>query len=118
MSHITVIVEEVEPKPRKPRKTVGTRAEAARAARTPAVAAVPTQPRRSVSIATQPADGYADSEPIIAVHPDESIALELEDAVEAEPEVNVAEAEGAGENEPLEQNDEVVGQTDKHADAE
>jgi large subunit ribosomal protein L22 len=32
-SHITVIVEEGEPKPRKPRKAVGGRAEAARAAR-------------------------------------------------------------------------------------
>src|SRR5580658_472985 len=42
MSHITVIVEEVEPKPRKPRKVVGTRAEAARAARKPA--AIPAAP--------------------------------------------------------------------------
>ena len=33
MSHITVIVEESDPKPRKPRKVVGTRADAARAAR-------------------------------------------------------------------------------------
>lgn len=39
MSHITVTVEEVEPKPRKPRKVVGTRSEAARAARKAAVAA-------------------------------------------------------------------------------
>ncbi len=37
-SHITVVVEEVEPKPRKPRKPVGGRAEAARAARRATVA--------------------------------------------------------------------------------
>lgn len=36
MSHITVIVQEVEPKPRKPRKTTRARAQAARAARQPA----------------------------------------------------------------------------------
>ena len=40
MCHITVVVEEVEPKPRKPRKVVGSRAEAARASRRPAPVAV------------------------------------------------------------------------------
>src|SRR5580658_5730026 len=40
MSHITVIVEEVEPRPRKPRKQTGGRAQAARAAKQ--AATVPT----------------------------------------------------------------------------
>jgi large subunit ribosomal protein L22 len=41
MSHLTVVVQEVEPKPRKPRKPAGTRAQAARAARAAApVAAI------------------------------------------------------------------------------
>ncbi len=45
-SHITVIVEEVEPKPRKPKKTAstGTRAAAARAARTEAAPAAVSAP--------------------------------------------------------------------------
>jgi large subunit ribosomal protein L22 len=42
MSHITVTVQEVEPKPRKPRKVTRTRAAAARAARQPQPTAAPT----------------------------------------------------------------------------
>ena len=41
MSHITIIVEECEPKPRKPKKPVGTRAQAARAAKQVAPALAP-----------------------------------------------------------------------------
>ena len=41
MSHITIIVEEGEPKPRKPRKAVGTKAQAARAARQAPVSTKP-----------------------------------------------------------------------------
>lgn len=114
MSHITVTVEEVEPKPRKPRKSVGTRAEAARAARTPVIPrAVPT--------------------PVQAVEPVESIALELEGAVEAVPVQEIAAyeekpvepvaveanaepdmigAETAAEPEPAEQNNATVAPTD------
>jgi large subunit ribosomal protein L22 len=41
MSHITVVVQEVEPKPKKPRKTTGSRAQAARAARQTQAAPAP-----------------------------------------------------------------------------
>jgi large subunit ribosomal protein L22 len=43
-SHITVIVQEVEPKPLKPRKPTGSRAQAARAAKQKPQAAAPTAP--------------------------------------------------------------------------
>jgi len=81
MSHITVVVEEVEPKPRKPRKVVGTRAEAARAARR--IPAAPVRAERSASTVGQPADRLVGTEPAAASEPEETIALELEGAVEA-----------------------------------
>lgn len=68
MSHITVVVEEVEPKPRKPKKAVGSRSEAARAAR-----------RQAVAPAAAP----------VAV--EETAVLELEGAVVATPEVQLAD---------------------------
>lgn len=44
MSHITVVVQEVEPKPRKPRKATGGRAQAARAAKQATIAPTPKAP--------------------------------------------------------------------------
>jgi large subunit ribosomal protein L22 len=108
MSHITVIVEEVEPKPRKPRKVVGTRAEAARAARRPA--AIP-----AAAVIAQ------------AVEPEESLALEFEGAVEAAPEPEITEessppevieTEPSGAHEPEEQTEAIAAPTDTQADAE
>jgi len=43
-SHITIIVQEVEPKPRKPKKPTGSRAQAARAAKQPAATPKPSAP--------------------------------------------------------------------------
>jgi hypothetical protein len=125
MSHISVIVEEVDPKPRKPRKAVGTRADAARAARTPASSGAPAKTGRSTPAVTQPA---ADVNMVVPadVEPEESMALELEGAVEAvpteeiveaaatEPEVTVAEADPA----PAEPIDESEAPADTKADAE
>jgi large subunit ribosomal protein L22 len=125
MSHISVIVEEVEPKPRKPRKAVGSRAEAARAARTPAPSAPRAQSGRSVPTVTQPADGYVDTLQPAAIEPEESVALELEGAVEAAPveemtgdiaaEPVVVEAETAADPEPPVHTDEGEAPADTEA---
>lgn len=107
MSHITVTVEEVEPKPRKPRKAVGTRAEAARAARKPA--ALP--------------------QPSAAVVAEETRALQLEGAVEAVPvdetvtadlpvTPEVVEPEAGTEPEPTEQTEDNGAPTAADAKAE
>ncbi len=52
-SHITIIVQEVEPRPRKPKKPTGSRAQAARAARQPSGPA-PARPVRVIAEETKP----------------------------------------------------------------
>ena len=73
-SHITVIVEEGEPKPRKPRKPVGARAEAARAARRTATEAAAPAAEPEVITATAAA-------PVVET---ESTAAVAEDAAPTE----------------------------------
>lgn len=68
MSHITVIVQEVGPKPRKPRKvTTGRRAQAARAARTTTPAAEPVQaPADTIDITTTQTANVVDTTPEVS----------------------------------------------------
>ncbi len=79
MSHITVIVEESEPKPKKPKKAVGTRAQAARAVKQPQAA---------------PAPVVEETKPIVAA--EETKPVETAEATKAE-ETPVAEAAPAVE---------------------
>ena len=56
-SHITIIVQEVEPKPRKPKKPTGSRAQAARAAKqapTPRTRTAPAETEEAAPIVTLP----------------------------------------------------------------
>jgi len=69
MSHIMVVVEEVEPKPRKPRKSTRTRAAAARAAR---------QPLDNAGTTTMPGRGSVGTEPTTSVEPVLTIPVAVE----------------------------------------
>jgi large subunit ribosomal protein L22 len=93
-SHITVIVQEVEPKPRKPRKAAGRRAQAAREARQPQ-AAPPSAPVAATTPEVTTPAVAEDTEPITAVDatPEvlETAAKAQETAASQEPETARAE---------------------------
>jgi|SRR5579884_612082 len=97
--HITVVVQEVEPKPRKPRKQAGRRAEAARAARRTETAKAPepqeTKPR------TRKAAAKAEQTAPAAV-PEETMTTPAETPVTNET-PTTTEVEQAPETAPAEQ---------------
>jgi large subunit ribosomal protein L22 len=80
-SHITIIVQEVEPRPRKPKKPTGSRAQAARAAKQPTAARPTPVPAEE----TKPTAAVAEETAVAAPQATEPIATATPPAAETSP---------------------------------